>query len=193
MITGYLVVLIFVWVWLETKNNDLVDCLWGWVWEEIMAWLAVAKTRWGIVLSTACFCIFLLCPQKLDNLCPDFPVWCQVRMKEGVKWQAHFLLVEAGGKVSGLRNFNTRFQLIGDNLEWILKSHKGQGKPILKKNVKKYAKWRRPGDRKNEKCNKLTKIYLGRIWFMIICLLLLGFKSNGIQFWPLHKMECKFV
>ena len=103
MITGYLVVLIFVWVWLETKNNDLVDCLWGWVWEEIMAWLAVAKTRWGIVLSTACFCIFLLCPQKLDNLCPDFPVWCQVRMKEGVKWQAHFLLVEAGGKVSGLR------------------------------------------------------------------------------------------
>ena len=103
MITGYLVVLIFVWVWLETKNNDLVDCLWGWVWEEIMAWLAVAKTRWGIVLSTACFCIFLLCPQKLDNLCPDFPVWCQVGMKEGVKWQAHFLLVEAGGKVSGLR------------------------------------------------------------------------------------------
>ena len=119
MITGYLVELIFVWVWLETKNNDLVDCLRGWVWEEIMAWLAVAKTRWGIVLSTACFCIFLTGPQKFDNFCPDFPVWCQVGMKEGVKWQAHFLLVEAGGKVSGLRNFNTRFQLIGDKLEWI--------------------------------------------------------------------------
>ena len=137
--------------------------------------------------------VFFSSAPKLDNFCPDFAVWCQVGMKEGVKWQAHFLLVEAGGKVSGLRNFNTRFQLIGDNLEWILKSHKGQGKPILKKNLKKYAKWRRPGDRKNEKCNKLTKIYLGRIWFMIICLLLLGFKSNGIQFWPLHQMECKFV
>ena len=151
-IPGYLVVIIFVWVWLETKNNDLVDCLWGWVWEEIMAWLAVAKTRWGIVLSTACFCIFLLCPQKLDNLCPDFPVWCQVRMKEGVKWQAHFLLVEAGGKVSGLRNFNTRFQLIGDKLEWIWNTQRS-GEAILEKEPQKYAKWWRPGDRKNEKCN----------------------------------------
>ena len=138
-IPGYLLVLIFVWVWLETKNNDLVDCLRGWVWEEIMAWLAVAKTRWGIVLSTAFSCIFLLCPQKLDNFCPDFPVWCQVGMKEGVKWQAHFLLVEARGKVSGLRNFNTRFQLIGDKLEWISNTQRS-GEANLEEEPQKICK-----------------------------------------------------
>ena len=112
MITGYLVVLIFVWVWLETKNNDLVDCLWGWIWEEIMAWLAVAKTRWGIVVSTACFCIFLLCPQKFDDFLSRFP--CLVSGGDEGRCEVTSSFPFSGGRRQSFRIKELQHQISAD-------------------------------------------------------------------------------
>ena len=94
----------------------------GWiVWEEISVWPAAAAEqlffqRITFVLrdipenSTSRFIPFI----------PNFLVGCQWMMKEGVKWQPHFLLGEERAKVWGLPDLKQQIWLYReDKHKWI--------------------------------------------------------------------------
>ena len=96
----------------------------GWiVWEEISVWPAAAAEqlffqRITFVLrdipenSTSRFIPFI----------PNFLVGCQWMMKEGVKWQPHFLLGEERAKVWGLPDLKQQIWLYReDKHKWISK------------------------------------------------------------------------